>query len=29
MESLLGYLTFEALDKMVEMLPWQQQITES
>ena len=29
MESLLNYLTFESKNKMVDLLPWQQQITDS
>ena len=29
MESLLGYLAFESKNKMVDPLPWQQQITDS
>ena len=29
MESLLNYLAFEIKNKMVDLLPWQQQITDS
>ena len=29
MESLLDYLVFERKYKMVDLLPWQQQITDS
>ena len=29
MESLLNYLAFEIKNRMVDLLPWQQQITDS